>query len=183
MSKFITYPTRPISGGNLEYSGKFFGDWSYEPKYDGWRALVNTNESKMWNRYGQSLSIEECFEPVLNTLKNCGIEWLDVEALQRRHKTAQGSLIILDIPIKGMTYNQRREVLENKFNILNIDDTPEPCSIYIPPSYKNSHELWNNLKGNDFYEGIVGKKCNSIYPIQTISSDKPFNNWIKFRYK
>lgn len=182
MSSFITYPTRPISGGNLEYAGKYFGEWLYEPKYDGWRALIDIPNSKMWNRYGQPLSIESCFDKVIKELKKFKFEYLDVEALQRRHKIAQGSFIVLDIPIKGMSYSERRKILEDNFQILDVNDTPKPCSIYIPPTFNDKFELWNTLKNNPFYEGIVGKKTNSIYPIQTLSSDKEFNNWVKFKY-
>ncbi len=37
----VTYPARPINGGPLELAPPNPGRWCYEPKYNGWRALVH----------------------------------------------------------------------------------------------------------------------------------------------
>lgn len=177
----IFYPIRPMSGGNLEYAGKIFGSWSYEPKYDGWRSLIN-NESIMWNRHGAKLTINNSFTTALEKLSTYGFEWYDAEALQRRHRMARGTLIILDIPSE-LTYSERREIMENNFPILDINEEAKENQIYIPPRYTDPFELWEKLKGNPFYEGIVGKKNNSLYAKQYVNSDKTFNGWIKYRYK
>ena len=52
-----TYPARPINGGGLELAPPKPGQWRYEPKYNGWRALVHAPTGSMFNRYGQPLSI------------------------------------------------------------------------------------------------------------------------------
>lgn len=170
-----------MSGGNLEYSGKIFGSWSYEPKYDGWRSLVNGKQ--MWNRHGAKLTINNSFATALEMLAEFDFDWYDVEALQRRHRIARGTLIVLDLPTSELNYEGRREIMEANFPILEVDEEPQENEVYIPPRYSNPYELWEMLKGDSFYEGIVGKKNNSFYVKQSINSDKSFPNWIKYRYK
>ena len=48
----ITYPARPINGGPLEKARPKHGEWFYEPKYNGWRALVHVPTGTMFNRHG-----------------------------------------------------------------------------------------------------------------------------------
>jgi hypothetical protein len=50
----------------------------------------------MWNRHGERLTIARDFAPALEILKRSQFEWLDVEALERRHNLGRGSLIVLD---------------------------------------------------------------------------------------
>jgi hypothetical protein len=112
--KPITYPARPINGGHLDRALPKVGEWSYEPKYNGWRAIIHVPSGTMWNRHGKLLSIAREFETALAILKRTGIEWLDVEALERRHALGRGSLIVLDWPTGGGvydTYKSRTEAL------------------------------------------------------------------------
>lgn len=53
-----SYPLRPINGGPLPRARPKSGTWLYEPKINGWRAIVNTRTGAMWNRHGKRLSIE-----------------------------------------------------------------------------------------------------------------------------
>jgi len=65
-----TYPARPISGGPLELALPKQGHWCYEPKYNGWRALVHAPTGTMFNRHGQPLSIAGLFGSALKHLRN-----------------------------------------------------------------------------------------------------------------
>jgi hypothetical protein len=56
-----TYPARPLNGGPLDRALSKSGPWHYEPKYNGWRALVHAPTGTMFNRHGQRLSIEKEF--------------------------------------------------------------------------------------------------------------------------
>ena len=107
------YPLRPVNGGPLDRALPKSCDWHYEPKVNGWRTLVHVPTGTMFNRKGERLSIEKEFSVALCRLGvGDEFEWLDCEALDRRHKFGRGSLIVLDWPVAGLTYLQRREALE-----------------------------------------------------------------------
>jgi len=90
-----TYPARPISGGPLERALPKPGDWCYEPKYNGWRALVHAPTGTMFNRHGQPLNIAALFGSALKHLRTVRllidgvpVEWFDCEALCRLRTAA-----------------------------------------------------------------------------------------------
>jgi hypothetical protein len=193
-----TYPARPVNGGAFNY-GSIRGGWKYEPKYNGWRALVHTPTGAMFNRRGERLSIEREFAEALFRFDEFP-EWLDCEALDRRHGIGRGALIVLDLldvpntrsgqrPIL-IDYFDRRSWLTARFNTLPIDSRPEPGKVYCAPSYfgEQAVEIYDELQainarwGVPFYEGLVGKKESSLYPIQLRSPDQEFPFWQKHRW-
>ena len=179
----ITYPLRPRSGANLDrMTPRRFGKWKYEPKYDGWRSVIFPSKGLMWNRKGEPLSIQKDFPYALEILRKCPLSWIDAEALQRRHEHAKGTLIVLDTIYTDKTYGERRKVLEDLFPVLNVEDVPQSNTVYIPPSYDCDKTLWEAVRNNNFYEGIVAKKENSCYTIQTVSESRTFDGWVKHRF-
>jgi hypothetical protein len=49
--------------------------------------------------------------------------------------------------------------------------------------------LWHRLQhdnrvwfGCDFYEGLVGKRADSLYPVQLVSPEQTTPHWIKHRF-
>jgi len=99
-----TYPARPISGGPLteEATRHRSAGWLYEPKVNGWRALLHCPSGALFNRHGERLSIEREFAPVLEaarTITDPALTWLDCEAFERRHPLGRGSLVVLDAPL------------------------------------------------------------------------------------
>ena len=199
----LTYPARPIQGGRLELAPPKRGLWYAEPKLNGWRTLIHTPSSTMWNRHGTLLTIADCFRPALATLAklaNRGLVWADCEALERRHNLGRGTLVMLDmVPESGTpTYEQRRTILET---LLPIDavfsgDTsnPVPCGTValIPTLRAGSHadalayyqhlQAANRVMGCDFFEGVVVKRADSIYPVQVRSATEEFRGWCKHRF-
>lgn len=136
-----SYPMRPLNGGPLDRARpKLFPDrWIYEPKFNGWRAIVHTPTGRMFNRKLEPLSIEHEFADALHTLKNSfAPEWLDCEALERRHGLGRGSLIVLDYIPRPGDRSTLAERLEGLRNILDYEgrrnsrfvpfrvDTPPP---------------------------------------------------------
>jgi hypothetical protein len=117
--KPLTYPARPINGGPLDKARpKLGGPWLYELKYNGWRALVHVPSGTMFNRQGQKLSIAGEFAAALDKLKHSQFEWLDCEALDRRHGLGRGSLIVLDEPDSTLPYADRPGRLDSLWNHL-----------------------------------------------------------------
>ncbi|HEV2327628.1 MAG TPA: hypothetical protein VGY56_02440 [Verrucomicrobiae bacterium] len=200
----ISYPARPINGGPLPKAPAKSGRWFYEPKVNGWRALVHVPSGTMFNRKNQRLSIEAEFASALQLLRwHFGqYDWLDCEALERRHGIGRGSLIVLDIVLPGKTYQERfdliREGDSRDFTHCMIaaggTSVTVPCanSIYYLPHWLDQngaalsawHELQrsNQTLGVPFYEGLVAKRADSLYPIQLRSPDLEFPFWTKHRW-
>lgn len=196
----ITYPARPINGGPLDQAPEKSGVWYYEPKYNGWRALVNAYTGEMWNRHGNLLSIGNEFKAALHKLEELAvvsfIEWWDVEALERRHNIGKGCLVVLDwVPTPSLPgklpppawWNRNQFMHEH---IAELDLTPPAAFplLSIPPVISGTNYAWNDLQainkrlGCDFYEGLVAKRADSIYPIQLRSPKLEFPFWVKHRW-
>ena len=207
----ITYPARPTNGGPVDKAASKYGDWMYEPKYNGWRALVHVPTGRMWNRQGEPLSITDKFDTALMQLKETDLEWADCEALERRHDIGKGSLIVFDTPMKGrgptylfrkgLVYDTRlpfagwNNEMESLRPIDPLDLNPTGFSIkagaYIAPHFPecevNTHweemKQFNEKQGCEFYEGLVAKKTDSKYHIQLRSPNEKYGYWIKHRFK
>lgn len=202
-----TYPLRPINGGPWTTARRFPkpGTWYYEPKYNGWRTLVHAPTGSMFNRHGQRLSIEHDFAEALEKAKALNIEWLDCEALERRHGLGRGTLIVLDALLDNtkLMYHERRYMLHLAQSMKLIDDgrqlnkAPAPNSLVLVPSYTDPANtpgtvcpdgLWDILKqcnaalGCEFYEGFVAKRADSTYPRQLRSDDEETRTWVKHRW-
>lgn len=183
----LTYPARPTKGGNSWPSWSHH--WAFEPKYNGWRALVHVPSGQMWNRHLEELSIVDEFAEALEQLKFYyrQFTFLDVEALERRHGIGKGALIILDC-IEPGTFKERRDRI-SRCEMLAIDGRPADHSIYLPSHEEQLPErLWQKLQernkdlGCEFYEGIVAKRWDSNYNIQLTSPDQTTSAWIKHRW-
>ena len=201
--RLLTYPARLIQGGRLELAPPKRGLWYAEPKLNGWRTLIHTPSGTMWNRHGTLLTIAQCFRPALATLAKLvshGLVWADCEALERRHTLGRGTLVVIDsVPESGTpTYEQRRAILES---LLPIDavfrgDTSRPVPsdavVLIPTLRAGSHadalafyqrlRAANRAMGCDFFEGVVMKRADSIYPVQMRSATEEFRGWCKHRF-
>lgn len=188
MPAFHTYPARPIDGGRFELARPKIGEWYVEPKLNGWRALVHAPTGACWNRHGQPLSIAVEFAEALARLAESPFEWLDCEALERRHQIGRGTLIVLDLVDATLPYEQRARLIRERFPALL--DTPF-AKVHTTPFYPASFgpELYTLLKaenarlGAEFYEGLVMKKAGSLYPVQLHSPDRTTHTWVKHRWK
>lgn len=196
-----TFPAKPTNGGRLEKAAPKIGEWLCEPKYNGWRALVHTPSGAMWNRHGKRLSINGEFAAALEKLaeihaQGWPLEWLDVEALERRHGIGKGSLIILDsIDLAAHPYQIRRQQLENLFLELDLTPKPDFPLLSIPPLIYPTLDVWRDLQrisallnttgnpANNFYEGVVMKKASAPYPIQLRSESELTRAWVKHRWE
>lgn len=198
----ITYPARPMAGGRLGLMPKpRVHFWS--AKLNGWRAPIHTPTGTMWNRHGQELTIADEFSQALESLSGCRLPWLDCEALERRHEIGCGSLIVLDQITPGLPANERhRQLIEEAHRLgwplLRVGAKPEPNRVYLlfqvalsetSPSGKVSLDVcWKEMQRlnqewhAEFYEGLVAKRADSIYPIQLRHADAHCPYWIKHRW-
>ena len=199
----LTFPARPIQGGRLDLAPPKRGLWYAEPKLNGWRALIHTPSGTMWNRYGALLTIADCFRPALAALAKLasrGLVWADCEALERRHNLGRGTLVVLDvIPESGTpSYEQRRAILASLLPCDPVFDgdtsRPVPCgAVVLTPTIRaDSHAdalaFYQRLREAnralrcDFFEGLVMKRPDSIYPVQLRSMTEEFRGWVKHRF-
>lgn len=200
----ITYPLRPLNGGNLDKPNAIIPPWprAYEPKVNGWRVLVHAPSGACWNRHLEPLSIAGEFAAALAKLKEQPFAWLDCEALSRRHGIGKGSLIVLDIngpPVASDSYVVRRKSLELHFpnEITLFPSSVKENEVYRLPSLTSWHGKWpeatwrimqaqNKAAGlageNVFFEGLVCKRLDSKYPLQLRSDTDETTVWIKHRF-
>lgn len=200
----ITYPMRPLNGGNLDKPHPIIPPWprAYEPKVNGWRVLVHAPTGTCWNRHLEPLSIADEFKPALAKLKGQPFEWLDCEALSRRHGIGKGSLVVLDIADSAAaqsTYTARRTSLERYFpnEITLFISNVRPNEVYRLPSLTSWHgkwpaAVWNIMQAqnqsaglsgeNVFFEGLVCKRLDSKYTLQSRSEKEVTTAWVKHRF-
>lgn len=206
-----TYPARPVNGGPFPSAREKTGRWIYEPKYNGWRALVHVESGTMFNRKGERLSINGEFRDALDALReklNAGrwyycFKWVDVEALERRHGIGQGCLIVLDaVPERAfasVSYLERRlwfcRAAIPEINVappwtgLNPPQSDFPL-LSTTPQISGDLAAWSYLQslnhrvfGCQFYEGFVAKRADSVYPIQLRGPEESFPFWVKHRWR
>ncbi len=195
-----TYPARPINGGPLDLALPKPGHWYYEPKYNGWRALVHAPTGAMFNRRGQPLSIAGLFGSALKHLRSvqfvCDgmpVEWFDCEALCRRHRLGQATLLVFDyISPSGQLLGQRKELLTQAFIAHDYAQSPLPGKVYgvrsLDPDQTDPHALYGELRQLNaswrclFYEGLVAKRTTDPYPVQLRSPNEEFVGWVKHRW-
>lgn len=193
-----TYPARPTNGGALESAPAKVGEWSFEPKYDGWRALIHVPTGAMYNRQLKRLSIEPVFFSALHklctTLDNAMFRWVDAEALARR-SNVRGTLIVLDVvpepKFRELEYIDRHRWLQSVLRIHQLDELPEPESVLLVPSCPSfgcALSIYRQLRtfnasfGRVLYEGIVAKRSDKPYPIQLRGPEVRTPYWMKHRF-
>ena len=174
------------------------GQWHYEPKYNGWRALVHSPTGTMFNRCGQRLTIQREFSTALALLRalrlsnGAGVvEWYDCEALERRHAIGRGALLVFDY-IGSDPYLRRKEQLAEALAVHDYAVPPRPDCAYSvgapAPGDLDPLEFYRRLKqlngqwGCPFYEGVVAKRADSPYPVQLRSASLEFAGWMKHRW-
>jgi hypothetical protein len=157
----------------------------------------------MWNRHGSLLTIADCFRPAfaaLAKLAPSGLVWADCEALERRHNFGRGTLVVLDVvpEIGAPNYVERRAMLDSLVQCDPVFDgeisRPVPCGAVVltPARHADSHSdalafyqrlrTANRALGCDFFEGVVMKRADSIYPVQMRSATEEFRGWVKHRF-
>jgi len=123
--------------------------------------------------------------------------WADCKALERRHNLGRGTLVVLDmLPESGTpSYEQRREMLQTIIptDTVYSGDASRPVlcgAVVLTPmmrldSHADALAFYKRLrKANrvfacDFFEGVVMKRADSIYPVQLRSATEECRGWVK----
>ncbi len=205
--KPVVYCARPVNGGPLTPALVKPG-WFYEPKVNGYRAWVHGPTGTMFSRDNTRFALEGEFAEACTWLcemsQKSGIDWWDCEAVCRRHKHIQHSLIILDfLPTDFLKeepdykvcwcYKCRREILALLPGpvTLTSETTRHERLLFTLPSvtHELAWDLWGRLQhentsvfGCQFYEGLVGKDGRSTYPANFLNPAAEFPGWKKHRW-
>jgi len=180
-------PARPVKGGI--YSSKLplspHYDWVIEPKYNGWRVVLDTESGHMYNRHGNRLTKEDTFKRAASLLSECFDGLIDCEGLGFRNDMGKGSLVALDLmDFNDLPLLDRVNQLGLMFEPLTIGTVPAMHQVYASFQYQKEEagelrkqmELFNKEHGITFYEGVVAKRTDSSYFYG--EGDK----WRKFRF-
>lgn len=197
----LTYPARPVNGGRFDLAPPKRGAWLYQPKYNGWRVLLNLVSGATFNRHLEPLSIGSEFGAAIEQLRvrlDDDVEWVDCEGLERRHGLGRGTLIVLDIPTLQSAAADRILWLSRRLPMFGLDTKPESNTVYRPPCWHGMsgvvdsmspiEEGWRRMQeinrewGCEFYEGYVCRKIDERYPIQLRSSSQETPWWVKHRF-
>ena len=200
--KPITYPARPLSGGRFGLIPKQ-PVYLWSAKLNGWRAPVHVPTGTLFNRQGEELSIAGEFAEALENLSRSSIEWLDCEALERRHNIGRGCLVILDAVVPNLTAAERYMATDRRNRTAWLADPRHrrpPRGEPGLPDEANRHDdasrtgklvlsdWWgwmqhvNKEWGADFYEGFVAKRADSLSPIQLRNPESHCPYWTKHRF-
>ena len=187
--RLFSYPARPTNGGNLMLSGVREG-WLYQPKINGWRAIFDANTEEVWNRHGKLLSTpfpSLAIRELLRLAEKTGWRWWDCELVERRTKL-KGKVIILDAMDADLPFIKRYLTIQSEVPTIDVGDRWETLSALPTLKHTEAEKLWmdgikyNQTAKDELYEGVVGKKADSIYPAQKITPDRVFPYWAKHRY-
>lgn len=183
-----------MNGGRLELAPSKRGEWFAEPKLNGWRVIVHAPTRRAFNRHNEPLSITVEFAAALKILEEISaaheFEWLDCEGMERRHGLGRGTLVVLDALISG-TYKERRERLLMAFgDPPAVDARPPVESVFLIPSFpfSEARAVYDQLKGLNqqwavpYYEGLVAKRGDSLYPFHLRADTEEFPGWVKHRF-
>lgn len=191
-----TYGAYPTNGGPLDVARPKLGRWIPEPKFNGWAAIAHVPSGALFNAHTLAPStIAHEFKPALEALAEldhqiCRLEWVHVEALERRHGIGKGCLIVLDLIDEATKpYEARRELMLDLLPELNLTPPADFPLLSIPPAICPTLDVWRDLQainkrlGCEFYEGMVMKRTDSLYPIQLRSPKEPTRQWVKHRWQ
>jgi hypothetical protein len=161
-------PARP-QGCTAPAWDSSYSDHAIEPKFNGWRMVIDQQERKVFSRRGERAKYEA---DILKTLGRTKIasRFLDCEWMGNRTKTGQNTLILIDV-MEPLPYAERRKVFSKI----------KPASFELPdnallrmPTFRHERlkaiwqemEFQNRKAGETIFEGFIMKK-DDCYPSQT----------------
>ncbi len=110
--------------------------------------------------------------------------------MARRHRLAAHTLVIFDAPLVPGPYAQRRQALIPYFELAPLDPRHLGAErVYLAPQLAGEMQGWwqqlqqaNEQCQAGFYEGVVAKRADSLYPVQLRSPEQVFAFWCKHRW-
>jgi len=183
--KLFHPPNRPASGGSRVWLPPDPAGWVVEPKYNGHRVIIASEEGKVYNRHLEPYTKDRNETPEHQRLAECYIQYADGEYLTPIRKAGHPNAVIFFDIYGGLgnAMERRQALLNTGFPVhdpfegppVNLPPATQP---YIIPQYpaSSAEELFQTLQllsDNEIYEGIVLKQTEPTYRNA---------RWIKFRF-
>lgn len=173
-------PSRIWAGGRLFRKLVADREWAVEPKWDGFRCIVQwkPNEIECWSRHGNELALPGSVLAVLGGVDVPDGTAADGELLGPRHAGEAPSLVLFDLPILGSAfsrapYEKRRARLVDLFGDVGGDVSATLRLPNTPSSYETALDLG--------CEGLVLKRKASVYPFAHSAAGPETQDWIKVK--
>lgn len=195
--KLIGYPPAPTNGGRFEDAPAKIGDWVWQPKVNEWRGICHVPTLTVWSQYGDLSTVEQQgkIAVALEELRPFAqvLEWLDIGIFENRHDLMKGSIVVFDwIPNRlKLPHWDRRIILRQWFRTMpqsTVGILGASTGVYLVSEwYMNVPMIWEGLQqmnaalGKPFYEGLVAKRRDAIYPLQHRAKGKT-HLWVKHRF-
>lgn len=198
------YPPAPSNGGLLTaQTPPKIGDWAWQPKVDDWRGIVYRPTLQVWNQYGEVSCVERQrkIDAALEELQEaCSHwDWFDIGIMENRHDGMRGSIIVFDVMGTPWNHRERRVRLEEMFTVLPLASEllaggqvrnglyvinewrADPVTNWNPLTMQTYLQRENERVGFKFYEGLVAKRRDALYPVALAPKQKT-NLWVKHRF-
>jgi hypothetical protein len=177
------YPARPVACESPAWHD-CYSDYYIEPKFNGWRILIDQERQEVYGRKGIRSALEQ---DVLERIQNAKIHsrWIDGEWLGQRTEYGKGSFIVIDA-CEPVPYDKRRKLFEH-LEVASFE--PKRNALMRMPNLDHSKlmAIWqemdfqNNKAGETIFEGFVMKKDTKYPWTQKPSYFSP--QWHKMRMR
>ena len=183
------YPLRPEKGTGYRFDADAF---AFECKANEARAMYHNPTGHMISRHGNPVDTTPYKEALSRLPKSDMWEWVDIGLFgsPRTPGLNEGVIMVIDLPAIGdLPYCDRHRIIREYFPDPSFR-VPFPLVFRPPVVYNNcglAHAreqmlLENEKWGVTIWEGFVGKRLTSPYPINTTNPNKTTNHWYKERF-
>lgn len=178
------YPARPYACINALTLGSF-ANWSFEPKLNGWRCVIDMENKVVVSRHGTTFAETGRIMDIAKSVPElAGFRLIDCEFLGKRTKAGKGSIVIMDIMDSPQPYSERMRLISG-FAECPLDDIPTNSIMRLPQYTQGQAQKVlvqmreiNARRGEVIWEGLVAKHPNSLYPLQ-LSPSAECRFWAK----
>lgn len=173
------------------------GEWRLQPKYNRSVLCLCDVDSNRAFTQGLITCSPTWADAMMDTLGNHAIpqqvRWIEGLRLYQTGEmnTLNGALIVADFVHESMPHSERRKLLEDIFPILGIRQKPNMGEVYLVPEFTEhvSVDLWLALHAvneeweTNFYNGVIGKRNDALYHIQTDDQRKHSLSWLSYKFQ
>lgn len=154
--------------------------WSVEPKFDGYRCVVQwtSNDIKAWSRHGKMMELPSDIRAALGQIDVPDGTAMDGELLGPRNAGQEKRLMLFDIPVWAGEPDRRLTYHERRLRLAAVVGAETSAPVYMAfglPNRVGSYELALDTG----HEGVVLKRRDALYPFGHSASGPETREWLK----